>query len=203
MRLPSPGTREAIVKGALRLLSAKDFAEVTTRSIAETAHISEATLFRYFRRKEDILMSIMQEVAAGLFAELDQIAALVDGHAEKLLAVCRSHARWASRNRTLFALLQRECSYTGKKDAVCLDGLKKFLGTLQGFVEAGVRAGVFRKDVDVDTTVLAFWSVIHTVMMEDRILKKKSMDDEQFVRRCERFYQLYLGAIRTDKAVRA
>lgn len=202
MRLLSPATREAIVQGTLRLLSGKDFSEVTTRSIAETARISEATLFRYFRRKEDILVSIFQEVAAGLFAELDQIAALVDGHAEKVLALCRSHARWASRNRTLFALLARECSYFGKKDAVCVEGLRKFLATLKGFVEGGVKAGVFEKDVDVETTVLALWSVIHTVMLEDRLLRTRPMDDEEFVRRCEQFYQLYLGAIRADKAGR-
>jgi AcrR family transcriptional regulator len=198
MRLLSPSTREAIVKGTLSLLAQKDFAEVTTRSIAESASISEATLFRYFRRKEDLLGLILQEVAKGFLTELEHVTSLVDGHAEKLIALCRSHARWAARNRDLFALLQRECSYTGRKDQVCTDGIRRFHGIMRDILGGGVKDGVFRADLDVETALLAFWSVIHTVMMEDRLLRPKPADEGEFVAKAERFYQMYLRAIRAE-----
>ena len=202
MRQLSPSTRDAIVKGTTRLLSMREFAQVTTRSIAESAAISEATLFRYFKRKEDILESILQNMAAGFFEEIETVVALVDGPAEKLLALCRSHARFGARNREIFAILQRECSFLGRKDPVCSEGLQRFLAKLTELLQAGVRAGVFRRDLDLEIATLAFHGVIHTVMMEERMLRKKPYEDEAFVARAERFYQHHLRAIRSEGRTR-
>ena len=198
MRQLSPSTRDAIVKGTTRLISLRDFSDVTTRSIAESAEISEATLFRYFPRKEDIMVSILQNAAAGFFAEIESVVGLVDGHAEKLLALCRSHARFGARNREIFAVMQRECSYLGRKDPVCTEGLKKFLGKLRELIGAGVKAGVFRRDLDLEIATLGLQGVIHNVMMEDRLLRDKPQTDEEFVSRAERFYQHHLRAIRAE-----
>lgn len=198
MRQLKPSTRDAIVKGTTKLLSRKEFSEVTTRSIAETAAISEATLFRYFPRKEDILVSILKNVAAGFFEEIETVVELVDGPAEKLLALSRAHARFGARNREIFAILQRECSYLGKKDPVCTEGLQRFLTKLTELIQSGVRAGVFRRDLDLEIATLAFHGVIHTVMMEERLMRKKPYDDEEFVSRAERFYQHHLRAIRSE-----
>lgn len=194
MRQLSPSTRDAIVKGTTRLLSMKEFAHVTTRAIAETAAISEATLFRYFPRKEDILVSILRNVAEGFFHEIETVVALVDGPAEKLLALCRAHARFGARNREIFAILQRECSYLGKKP-MCTEGLQRFLGKVTELIKLGVRAGVFRRDLDLETATLAFHGVIHNVMMEERLLLNKPYGDDEFVERAERFYQHHLRAI--------
>lgn len=198
MRHLSPSTRDAIVKGTTRLLSRSEFAEVTTRAIAETAEVSEATLFRYFPRKEDILVSILQNAAAGFFEDIETVVGLVDGPAEKLLALCRSHARFGARNREIFAILQRECSYLGKKNPVCTEGLQAFLTKLTELIQAGVRAGVFRKDIDLEVATLGFHGVIHNVMMEERLLQSKPYEDQEFVARAERFYQHHLRAIRAE-----
>lgn len=198
MRQLSPSTRDAIVRGTTRLLAMKDFGQVTTRAIAESAEISEATLFRYFPRKEDILGSILQNAAKGFFEDIEHTVALVDGPAEKLLALCRAHSRFGARNRPIFAILQRECSYLGKKDPVCTEGLQRFLAKLGELLQAGVKAGVFRRDLDLEVATLAFHGVIHNVMMEERLLRAKPFEDEEFVARTERFYQHHLRAIRSE-----
>lgn len=198
MRQLSPSTRDAIVKGTTTLLSRKEFAAVTTRSIAESAEISEATLFRYFPRKEDILVSILQNVAADFFQEIETVVSLVDGPAEKLLALCRAHARFGARNREIFAILQRECSYLGKKDPVCTEGLRRYLAKLTELIKACVRSGVFRRDLDLEIATLALHGVIHNVMMEERMLRSKPFGDEEFVERAERFYQHHLRALRAE-----
>lgn len=198
MRQLSPSTRDAIVTGTTRLLSMKEFAEVTTRAIAESAEISEATLFRYFPRKEDILGSILLNAAKGFFEEIETVVSLVDGPAEKLLALCRAHARFGARNRPIFAIMQRECSYLGKKDPVCTEGLQCYLAKLGELLQNGMRAGVFRRDLDVEIATLAFQGVIHNVMMEERLLQKKPYENEEFVSRAERFYQHHLRAIRAE-----
>lgn len=198
MRHLSPSTRDAIVKGTTRLLSRKEFAAVTTRSIAESAAISEATLFRYFPRKEDILGSILKNVAAGFFQEIETVVALVDGPAEKLLALSRAHARFGARNREIFAILQRECSYLGRTAPVCTEGLQRYLAKLTELIKEGTKAGVFRRDLDLEIATLAFHGVIHNVMMEERLLRKKPYEDEEFVKRAERFYQHHLRAIRAE-----
>ena len=196
MRQPSPDTRAAIVRGTLRLLSERDFAAVTTRSIAESASISEATLFRYFPRKEDILDSILQEVARGFFDELEQVIGLVDGPAEKLVALGRAHARFGARNRDLLCVIQREASYEGPRRASCIEGLKRFLGRLREILVAGIGAGVFREDLEVDVAVMSFHAVIHTVFNEERVLRGKPFPEPEFVARAEKYHQLLMGAFR-------
>ena len=196
MRQLSGSTRDAIVRETTRLLALRDFAEVTTRSIAESAEISEATLFRYFKKKEDILVSILTNAAADFFEEVEHVVGLVDGPAEKLLALCRAHARFAARNKDILAILQRECSYLGRKEPVCSDGLKRFLDKLDELIGLGVKAGVFRRDLDVETATLGFHGVIQNVMMEERLLRRKPYEDKEFVERAERFYQHHLRAIR-------
>ncbi|MBI4863641.1 MAG: TetR/AcrR family transcriptional regulator [Candidatus Riflebacteria bacterium] len=169
MRQLSAQTRDAIVQGTLRLLSGREFGQVTTRAIARSASVSETTVFRYFKTKGEILESILFERGQLFFADMDEVLGLVDGPREKLLALCRRHAQFAARNRELKEVLRE-----------------------------GIEAGVFRAAGDLDVLAMMFHSAVPTVMLEEIISRKRPLSEERFVGRAESYHQLHLRSILTD-----
>lgn len=59
-------TRAAIMDAALDLFVARGFEAVTTAEIARAADVSEATLFNYFRTKEDLVYDRLESFWTGL-----------------------------------------------------------------------------------------------------------------------------------------
>ncbi len=66
-RTKNARTRDAILGVATRAFDGKDFHEVLTDEIAATAGVGKATLYRYFRTKEDLYFATLMRG----FDELD------------------------------------------------------------------------------------------------------------------------------------
>ena len=53
-------TKDQIVTATRKLIGDRGIARVTTKQIAETAGCAEGTIFRYFDRKDDLLLAAVQ-----------------------------------------------------------------------------------------------------------------------------------------------
>ena len=62
--------REQITEAALRLFAERGFEGVTIDEIADAADVSRRTFFRYFARKEDVILAWKQQMADELRAAL-------------------------------------------------------------------------------------------------------------------------------------
>jgi AcrR family transcriptional regulator len=54
-------TRERIIDATERVIQERGLARVTTKEIARAAGVAEGTLFKYFERKDDLLLAVVQE----------------------------------------------------------------------------------------------------------------------------------------------
>ena len=52
-----PGTRDQIVTATRKLIEDRGIAHGTTKKIAQAAGCAEGTIFRYFARKEELLLA--------------------------------------------------------------------------------------------------------------------------------------------------
>jgi AcrR family transcriptional regulator len=195
VRSLSPDTRDEIVRATLRCMGERDFAAITTRDLAQAAGISEATLFRYFPKKDEILRTIFTDLTRAFLAELDQAVGLVDGPVERLRAVCRTHARFGAKNRDLLLIVKRECSYGMRRNPKLFEGLRKFLDRLQGLIRDGIAAGELYPDTDCEAAALALHSIVPTTLMADRVVGSEPFTEEQFLAHAETLLRLYLRAL--------
>ena len=77
-RLTSPDlTRERILTAAREVMGRKGKRGATTREIAESAGVNEATLFRHFGNKEGIVVAVAQRFCPAV--ELQELAARLSG----------------------------------------------------------------------------------------------------------------------------
>lgn len=67
----SEDTKNRIIQSAIKLISQNGYAATTTAQIAKDAGISEATLFKYFKDKENLLHKV---VSVALTQILDSVA---------------------------------------------------------------------------------------------------------------------------------
>lgn len=77
-------TRQLIADTAWRLFAERDFDDVSVAEIARAAQVSEATVFNYFRTKEDLFYSRLETFGARL---IDQVSARDQG--ETVIAAFR------------------------------------------------------------------------------------------------------------------
>ena len=57
-------TRQRIVDAALALFEQRGYAETTLRHIADKADISIGLAYRYFRRKEELVLVLYEQLSA-------------------------------------------------------------------------------------------------------------------------------------------
>lgn len=98
----APGTAKArIERAALTLFVDKSIEGVSTKSIAALANVSEGLLYRHFKSKHDLSLTLMQAIH-------ERLTALVRGHMDQPLAaavsdIVRDYAALADEDWALFA----------------------------------------------------------------------------------------------------
>lgn len=69
-------TRNRILTTALKLFQEKGYEETTLRDIAESAECSLGLIYRYFGRKEDMVMALYEQLANELIAQVSALQPL-------------------------------------------------------------------------------------------------------------------------------
>lgn len=84
-------TRQKILDAAQRLLETDGLARLTTKELAAAAGCAEGTLFKHFRRKEDIVLAVVRENAPRFRDAVSQLGDAnrsVEKNLEELARMC-------------------------------------------------------------------------------------------------------------------
>ena len=90
-------TRDRILDAAAELMRTRGIVRTTTKEIAKAAGFSEATLYKHFRDKEELLLAGPARAHAGLRRHTDVAAGEGDGRGQPLRAGHAAH--WTSTAR--------------------------------------------------------------------------------------------------------
>ena len=109
-----PKGKKKIMQAAVDLISTKSYNGTSTLQISKHAGLSQATLFKYFKTKEDLLTAILHPVVPGLFGRFFEELLAVNTTEEKVHYVVHNRMAYLKKNRALMKIILQEI-FSNKK----------------------------------------------------------------------------------------
>jgi AcrR family transcriptional regulator len=151
--VPRKETRDLIMAAATKLFAKKGYESVTTRDIAKAAQVNNASLYYYFKNKENLLYEILNESITKGLGLINDIENSERTSREKLLSIMLLHTR-AAIDLNSVKLLEHEYKWLTREHK---DQLKKkqreYIGPVVQILNDLKDRGEI---VGVDTKVLTF-----------------------------------------------
>ncbi|MBI4767275.1 MAG: TetR/AcrR family transcriptional regulator [Deltaproteobacteria bacterium] len=150
--LQNPGSDKKlrILAAAEEIISNKGFKEATISEIASQAGINDSIIYRYFKGKEDLLFSIIEERLQEGLALLDRdLQGLIDPKSQ-LRKMMWGNLWYQNAYSAYSRILLFECrSSTRFYSSPAYLLIQKYLDRLNAILEQGIKEGVFREDVAI------------------------------------------------------
>ena len=145
-----------IMRAGLELFAHNGFAATRLEDIAEAAGVSKATIYLYFKNKQDLFAAMVREYAAARVERIESFLDEYDGSYADLLEAVMRQLYETVQTPELRAIIKTLIAEAGNfeeirnyhRDHVVLKGL----GMMRRIIEGGVKAGEFRP-CDPDATV--------------------------------------------------
>jgi TetR/AcrR family transcriptional regulator, cholesterol catabolism regulator len=137
--------RQEIFDASVHLFIEKGFNETSMREIAAAAGVGKATLYDYFRTKDEILLSFFERESQTMADRAKEIARQDLPAANKLRRVMQMHLEfWLSRKDFYLRLTVEAQRLTLQSQRRLQAARHAYQDMLRGLIEDGIREGAFR-----------------------------------------------------------
>lgn len=192
--VPDKALRRRILDSSRELFLRSGFVRVTADDIAASLGISKATLYRQFASKEDILKEVIRRLLGETAARVEAlIQPPLEGLAGRLVEVFA----FLSEQLTVFGpLLVRDLKRYCPELWAEVEKFReeKIQRNFSRILEAGVREGVFRSDIDRELILQFFIVLIQEFMNPESLYRNKRSVREVF----ESIIQVFLNGVLSD-----
>jgi len=146
---PRGDKRDAILRAAIRTFARSGFFGAQVADVARAAGVAAGTVYLYFRSKDDLLVSIFEQVMGEAIAEGRAALAGIADPLERLRRIAHLHLDRLSRDRDLAIVFQVELRQTTKfMERFSNTLLRDYLGILRDVIAQGQAAGVVRPGIN-------------------------------------------------------
>ncbi len=169
--------RKRILDSAKKLFLEFGFEKTSIRNIAEDIEYSPATIYLYFKDKNELLFELHQESFKEFAKAFVKVAEIEDPF-ERLTELGREYLAFAFGNPEMYELmflLSAPIETLEMRDCVWEDGLNVF-SSLEALVADCKAAGYF-KDAEVSELSMMIWSTVHG-LCTIYLRKRTNMFDE-------------------------
>ena len=150
--------REQLVTIAMNLIATKGFEGLRFQEVAEEAGINNATLYHHFATKEALIQGVVGRLTAELKLQRVRPKEQPANARDELRLEFEDVRQLLRAQPKLFVVLTELALRALRDPAIRKIGENRddfWRGRLSDIVEGGIAQGVFRGDIDVDTTVTA------------------------------------------------
>ena len=168
--------RARILQAAVKMFARKGYFAARVSEIAKKAGVADGTIYLYFRSKEDLLVSLFDEVMA---AHLEAGPRRAEGRSRARPRACSPSPSTTcgslGENRDLAVVFQVELRQSTKfMERFTASWLQDYFQLLYGVIEEGQRAGIFRADLPRKLVAKAIFGALDE-MVTSFILSGRTM----------------------------
>lgn len=190
--------RDLILEGARKLFISQGFEKTSIRNIAEAIEYSPATIYLYYKDKNELLFSLHEVGFLKLIQEFSPVATIADPF-EKLIALGEQYLKFAFENPELYDLMfimEGPMETLSCRDESWEDGSRSF-EFLKLIIHECIEAGYFKHTSDIENAALTVWSFMHGLIT--LYLKKRLdiFDDNRELERIQNAFQLFINMMKS------
>lgn len=182
--------RDNILSAAKALFDSKGVELTTMDDIAEMADYSKSTIYVYFKSKEDIYNSIVQDEVELLLYELSKNIEEGKDFEDSYYRLCNCLVAFEERYPKYYASLVGVVNITNSRKKMMLAGpdINQGINALiLKLLEKGKEYKVLRSELELQPTVLYFWSAISGIIQvaerkKELIQKNYRMTKQEYLR---------------------
>jgi TetR/AcrR family fatty acid metabolism transcriptional regulator len=190
--------RRRILQAAVRVFARKGYFASRVADIARRAGVADGTIYLYFRSKEDILVSLFDEVMASHLGRLRSELKGRKGAPARLHAIALHHLQGLGGNRDLAVVFQVELRQSTKfMERFTASWLQDYFQLVSQVIEQGQKEGTLRDDLPRKVVTKALFGALDE-MVTSWILSRKDYDLGQLA---APVVDLFLRGIATDKGI--
>ena len=160
--------QEQIKQAVIDIISTDGLKNLSTRNLALRIGMSEGSIFRHFKTKKDIIISIFNDIQDNFIGELRQIAGSNESPTFRLTKYLSATIKYHTDNKGINMLLFSEASY--KNDPELKKRLQQIFRDQKQFVmeiiEDGITSGIWDENIVVENVALMYMGIPLAMNME-------------------------------------
>ena len=137
--------KQRILRGALEVFKASGLEGATMDQIAQNSGFGKATLYYYFKSKEDVFSAILEDGWENIWESLEPIIADEDSPRNSFIKLLMKIAEIAQERPGLFEFLFNAPKTIKLDNQPWKEYQHRLYGVIQGLLEDGVKEGEFPK----------------------------------------------------------
>ncbi len=153
--------KEEIKRAVLKIIKESGIKAVSTKNLAAEIGLSEGAIFRHFKRKGDIIRSIVDDVSIDLIGSLKEIADSDLPPQKKLEAYLCETIKYLMSNSGITILLLSEATYNN--DSEMLNKLRYIFNSerqyFERIIQEGIQKGIWSKDIKIEEISLLYMGI--------------------------------------------
>jgi TetR/AcrR family transcriptional regulator len=195
--------RRRIQQAARTVFAERGYAKTSIEQVASQASLSVGAIYLYFRSKEDLYISLLEETLESFDAELGAIRTRPDLHPTSRLQAAWSHLTgWAvsdvegTRILRLIAQPGVRKQLSDEVASASAAGIEKIRNHFANLVRAGIEAGRYR-EVDAQETADLLWSLFIGILETTDARKNLGLEGPSFTENTQAAFSAIEGGLRT------
>jgi TetR/AcrR family fatty acid metabolism transcriptional regulator len=160
-RQRSDDKRRRILQAAVKVFARKGYFAARVSEIAARAGVADGTIYLYFGGKEDILVSLFDEVMSEHVTRARAEMEAVEDAPSRLRLLAEHHLRALGADRDLAVVFQVELRQSTKfMERFTATWLRRYFDLVTSVIEQGQREGTLRSDLPRKLVAKAFFGTL-------------------------------------------
>ena len=197
MEVTNGSTEEKIISASFHIIIKEGISKATTKKIAETAGVSEITLFRKFKNKKQLIKTVKEYYGNMLITRLEEIFEFrPEMSIEEYFNHCINGINNLNRNETdIIKIWLGELNSIENRKNLTLEGINLIINKIKDFISLKLKQNKIRK-VNLDILALNMFSII----LEYSLLWKIFNPNTQYKsnKYTEDFLDILINGIKSD-----